>query len=126
MSLPEVEAIGLASSSTEPATKPSTEEPGTPVEPPSRMSRGIHPLWVLGLLVAVGCLLWALSNEAGRAALLENQVALVSAELDQARADLAGYEMQMDGVRTAVADLSTRMSSLQALVDQPPGAQAEH
>ena len=134
MSPPEVEKIGLAKAPKEQAAEPpapqsvsqadETPASAAPVRPRTRQPRRIHPILVLGLLVAVAGLLLALSNAAERAAQLESQVAFLSAELDQAQADLAGYEQQMNGVRSAVADLNHRMSSLTELVNQPPSAGA--
>jgi len=124
VSQPKVEKIGLARSSEDPVVEPAVPQAAQAVEPPSRQSRRIHPILVLGLLVAIAGLLLALSNQAQRATQLESQVEFLSTELEQANADLAGYEQQMDGVRNAVADLNHRMSSLSALVNQPldPGA----
>jgi len=120
VSQPGVEKIGLARSSEEQVAEPEVPKAAQTVEPPSRQSRRIHPLLVLGLLVAIAGLLLALSNQAQRATHLESQVEFLSSELEQASADLAGYEQQMDGVRNAVADLNHQMSSLSALVNQPP------
>jgi hypothetical protein len=104
---------------------PSAPAVAARVEPPTRQPRRIHPVLVLGLLVAIAGMLLALNNQAQRAAQFESQVAFLSAELDQAHADLAGYERQMGGVREAVADLNHRMSSLTELVNQPPSAGAD-
>ena len=98
-------------------------------KPPPREKRRPHPILLLVLLLAVAGLALAVGNQFQRAQQLEGQVAVLDGELSsvrgelaRARDDLVAYERRMDGVRSAVADLSGRMSALRTLVNEPASA----
>ena len=95
------------------ATAPGKQPPQT---------RRVHPILALLLLLALAGTALALANQIERTEQLETHVGFLSGELDRARDDLAAREHQMAGVRSAVADLTERMSALRTLVDQPRGA----
>jgi uncharacterized coiled-coil protein SlyX len=88
-------------------------------EPPAQKRRIQMVMLVLLGIAVVGFAL-AFGNQMQRARSLETRVTFLSGELDRAHDELAAHERQMEGVRTAVSDLTERMSALKTLVNEPP------
>ena len=121
MSPPEVERIGLAKQ-----TKPEAIDSsgaGSSADLPKVASGGqkrrVHPILLLVLLLALAGAALAFGDQLQRAQELEGRVAFLSGELERAQDELAAHEQQMQGVRSAVSDLTQRMSALQTLVNEP-------
>jgi uncharacterized coiled-coil protein SlyX len=134
VSPPGVEKIGLAKQAEVEATasartsessaeiaSAASGRPGTSAadEPPAQKRR-VHPILLAVLLVGLAGLAVAFANQLQRAQELEGKVAFLGAELDRAHDELAVHEQKMEGVRSAVSDLTQRMSALQTLVNEPP------
>ena len=132
MSPSQVEKIGLAREAKDAPDRASSAElpkrepiAAGPVASPPRQPRRAQSLALVVLVLALLGLALALGNQVRRADQLEGRVVALGEELGRAHADLAAYEKQMEGVRSAVADLTRDMSALETMVNQPPGATAQ-
>ena len=141
MSPSEVETIGLAKEAEDAAEGPhppggsrdrasdaGSSKSGPIATAPAARPRQTRWAQSIALVVMVLALLGmalALGNQLQRADRLEGRVTTLGEELGRAHVDLAAYELQMEGVRSAVDDLTRGMSALETLVNQPPGAAAQ-
>jgi uncharacterized coiled-coil protein SlyX len=113
-----IDSSGAGSSADLPKAASGHSAKSVASEPPGQKRR-VHPILLLVLLLALAGAAIAFGNQLQRAQELEGRVAFLSGELERAQDELAAHEQQMQGVRSAVSDLTQRMSALQTLVNEP-------